>query len=272
MSPDSDNALSTDSRALSPPTGEFLYVLKDYERAVALVTEALDKIDQAKHLVGQDYALSAAMDKVRWYSDRIRDANIDGIDRRMRVSVWEHLLKESRLTTVMSARDIDAIRKQLQDNPPPLNEETVIGTFTELFGNRHASFRKGLYDLFASLCRGFKSNEAFKISKRVILDGAMHTHGGWNHWSGARDQVNDLERIFLLLDGRDPSVVRMDDRLSAILSSARRAKDDRIDTDYFDVRLFKNGNLHIWFKRKDLVDAANKLIAEHYGPTLAAGN
>jgi SAM-dependent methyltransferase len=34
------------------------------------------------------------------------------------------------------------------------------------------------------------------------------------------------------------------------------------------VRVFKNGNAHLWFLRDDLVDAANKVLADYYGAVL----
>ena len=41
--------------------------------------------------------------------------------------------------------------------------------------------------------------------------------------------------------------------------------------DFFRVRIFKNGNAHLWFTRKDLLAKVNKLLAEHYGAALGDG-
>jgi predicted RNA methylase len=35
--------------------------------------------------------------------------------------------------------------------------------------------------------------------------------------------------------------------------------------------VFKNGNAHVWFKRDDLLEKVNLLLAEHYGAALGAG-
>lgn len=49
------------------------------------------------------------------------------------------------------------------------------------------------------------------------------------------------------------------------------ARQTEVETDYFKVRIFKNGNAHLWFTRKDLVAKVNKLIGEYYGEVLADG-
>ena len=44
-----------------------------------------------------------------------------------------------------------------------------------------------------------------------------------------------------------------------------------IEGDYFRVRVFKNGNLHIWFERDDLLQSVNLLLAEYYGEAIGDG-
>lgn len=42
------------------------------------------------------------------------------------------------------------------------------------------------------------------------------------------------------------------------------------ETDYLLIRCFKNNNGHITFKRPDLVEKMNKIIAKHYPGALPA--
>src|SRR3546814_17904649 len=44
-----------------------------------------------------------------------------------------------------------------------------------------------------------------------------------------------------------------------------------IEGDYFRVRVFKNGNLHIWFERDDLLQSGNLFLAEYYGQAIGDG-
>ncbi len=43
---------------------------------------------------------------------------------------------------------------------------------------------------------------------------------------------------------------------------------DPFEDDYCRARAFKNGNLHLEFKRPDLLDKLNEQIADHYANTL----
>ncbi len=47
-----------------------------------------------------------------------------------------------------------------------------------------------------------------------------------------------------------------------------RSKPDEVETDYMTLKLCANGNLHIGFKRQDLVASINRIIAEHKGAVL----
>jgi hypothetical protein len=44
----------------------------------------------------------------------------------------------------------------------------------------------------------------------------------------------------------------------------------QVENDYLAIRTFKNGNGHVMFKRPDLVDAMNRIIAKHYPGALPA--
>jgi hypothetical protein len=52
-------------------------------------------------------------------------------------------------------------------------------------------------------------------------------------------------------------------------SRERRVRGAVVESEYFRFRLYGNGNLHIIFKRADLVAKANKIVADFYGKTLA---
>jgi len=42
------------------------------------------------------------------------------------------------------------------------------------------------------------------------------------------------------------------------------------ENDYFHLRWFKNGNGHLTFKRADLVEQMNRILAKHYPNALAS--
>ena len=88
--------------------------------------------------------------------------------------------------------------------------------------------------------------------------------------------MDDLERILLVLEGLEPSLVPHEERLAHRLQEQRHAtlmgdgdRAGELETEWLVCRWFANGNLHLWLKRPDHIDWINGLIAEHYGAALA---
>ena len=82
--------------------------------------------------------------------------------------------------------------------------------------------------------------------------------------------MNDLQRVFCFLDNRvDEYKPDIKPIRNAIDEAARKGEEYK--DEYFNIKLFKNGNAHIKFNRLDLLDKVNELIADYYGATLGDG-
>jgi hypothetical protein len=73
--------------------------------------------------------------------------------------------------------------------------------------------------------------------------------------------------MFHVLDGKQPPTHLND--AGHVVGHASHQHAGECDTDYFRFKLYQNGNLHVVFKRPDLVAKANKIVADFYGETLA---
>jgi uncharacterized protein DUF4942 len=72
-----------------------------------------------------------------------------------------------------------------------------------------------------------------------------------------------------VLDGKETPDYQQG--ILAAIRTAIAAKERTAETEYFRVNWFGNGNAHFYPLRADLVERANKLIAEHFGEALGAG-
>lgn len=264
-----EHKLSTENFALSPPVGEFEKIIDQRDRTIELMQEGLDKFAQA--MAVSPGWLYSVLNNLNWYGDDLVAHNMKKVIKEVDIMAWNALFKKSNLTTVMNSEDVDKAQKDIQKNAPPCTREAVLPTFVDLFSKRHETFKKGLVDVFRNLSGNYRSHDPFLINKRIILDSAF-SGSFWNSWSHAEQQVNDLNRIFLLLDGFDPGAVAKKMQISGTLAEARRAGEAKIETTYFECRFFKNGNIHLWLSRPDLVDKANKVIAEYCGRVLGHRN
>lgn len=115
----------------------------------------------------------------------------------------------------------------------------------------------------------YKTNakNRWKLSRKVIIGYAVtQTCGRWRtQWNGRADHLQAIDRIFHLLDGRGFGEVDEHGRpipgsfLGPLCSKIQevQAANTPYETEYFRFRCFHNGNLHLEFKRMDLVQEFN---------------
>jgi predicted RNA methylase len=187
---------------------------------------------------------------------------------------WRHLLDFCGFDALLDRQAREEFETALREDPPAFNATNCAATFGEIYGNRREYFLRGIANTFMRLDRRFRSHNGFKIGGRLIIDGAVSYYGTWNSYD-RRDTLFDVERIFWELDGK--SVKSMRDEINSVVPAVEAASRDRyslpavVQGDYFRVRVFKNGNLHVWFERQDLLEQVNKLLAEFYGEVIGDG-
>lgn len=258
--------ITTTTCRITPPLNDFEKIIGSHDKALKLAKQGLELLYEATQ-AGGGLGLSSAFSNVRWYSENFVKSAMQEVEKNARKQSWRKLLEKSNLASIMAANDIQKIEDQLEDNPPKITRKTVISTFIELFDNRRLSFERGLVDLFKSLSGKFKSHDPFKINKKIILTNCF-THGNWVSYSSSARQLNDLNRIMLVLSDKDPGSLKYDEQLSEKLSQhAQKSNEDYTD-EYFKCKIFMNGNIHIWLLKKELINEANKIIAEYYGKSL----
>jgi GGDEF domain-containing protein len=151
------------------------------------------------------------------------------------------------------------------DEPPELTEENVFATLERVRGDAGMIFKRGIAVSFSRLEKRFKTHDGWKLGSRVILDRVFDENGWWNYHRGHEDTMNDIERVFTVLDGKSFKHCEINAALRDNCRIGRGPRQAQITTTYFTVRVFKNGNAHLWFTRDDLVAKVNKLIGEFYG-------
>jgi hypothetical protein len=179
------------------------------------------------------------------------------------------------LDKLMDKEAKEQFRAQIEKDPPPATAENCFATLERLVEDRQSIFRRGLANAFSKLDRRFRSHDGFKIGARMVLGQMLSPDGWWNHWRHHDDTLIDVERVFAILDGkpqpeRDGGIVGAIKLAKQSAGLGHSAGQFEAESDYFRVKVFKNGNAHVWFKRDDLLERVNLLLAEHYGAALGA--
>lgn len=250
-------------------------------RALEMLGLAFDQMQAACALAGEAMAIARncapSVEAYSWdakceafaASSIKRDSFLMNRRRLIDRNIWTHLLDFMGLEPLMDRQAREEFREGLRTDPPEATAENCFATISGLIGDADIIFQRGLANAFSGLDRRFRSHDGFKVGARICLSYALRDFGGMTERTEAT--IRDVERVFLVLDGKAHG-----SKFGSITQALREATGWKrmqatVENDYFKIRSFKNGNVHLWFLRDDLVERVNKLLAEYYGETLGAG-
>ncbi|MGO7779459.1 DUF4942 domain-containing protein [Rhizobium ruizarguesonis] len=238
--------------------------LSAFQRARAAEAEAKEQMDEAVAMLKVAAPFAAGLFSTREVKDLTDRHYIDG-------RVWDSVIHSTELNHLMDKKAKDDLRQQLMTDAPEFTEENAYATIEHFAAEAGMIFRRGIAAMFSNLDRRFRSHSGWKIGSRVILNSMFGVDGWWNYHRDHRSTLQDIERTFLILDGRKP--VADYAGIVGELDNARRldgrgARQTEVHSEFYTVRIFKNGNAHLWFKRDDLVAKANRMIGEYYGEVI----
>lgn len=212
----------------------------------------------------------------RTTAQRFADKARKQIDRAM----WLHVIDATDLERLMDRQERDSFRSSLSSDCPEWTVESVAATLERVAGDAGMLFKRGIANAFASLDRRFRSHDGFKVGGRIILDRAFNEWGGMERRPS--ETLRDIERVFQTLDDdkNGTSAEQIAERAAGaglgnwLEAEARRNRSRPlvIEGDWVRVRIFGNGNAHLWFTRPDLVRQVNLLLADYYGEAIGEGS
>lgn len=194
--------------------------------------------------------------------------SLDTYRKHLDACVWMHLVAVTGMEKMMDRTAFEELRKTLCEDVPEVTEDNVRATLEGLACDARLIFQRGLARAFIELDSRFRSHDAFKLDARIILTNVFDSWGSWSHHAGMRDTVRDVERVFAVLDGKEPDGHGLIQAVTDSRGGGFSARQGYVETAYFRIRTFKNGNAHLWFTRPDLVERANQELAAYYGDVL----
>lgn len=257
--------------------------------AVTKVEEAYDALATAEQTV-HAIPLPTTLGRGTHYFPKIAVSKDKRGDMREQIDslAWRSLMDKSGLFTFMDkkARDDwyvqtrtskDKSSREEKDKVPVFAFDLIATTFQSIHSNRGHYFRDGLVRLYRSLSWHFKTNNPRMLGKRIIQEWAFDTWLNSTNFPTSlryenRDKLDDLERVFRVLDGKE-ELPHTQSLAAAYGHYVVKNTNKEVWVDaggYFKLKGFKKGTLHIEFLRPDLVDEANRIIADAYPNALPA--
>ena len=125
---------------------------------------------------------------------------------------------------------------------------------------------RGVINVFRGLSWNYKTNCPCKFGSKIIVNNLVR----WDRWgfhliTGQQtDRLVDLERMLHLFSGkpipdnRENITIRLDGHIQSVQGK------ERYEDEMFRIKYFKKGSAHITFRKPELVDRLNDIIAKHY--------
>ncbi|WP_416233797.1 DUF4942 domain-containing protein [Escherichia coli] len=207
-----------------------------------------------------------------WLMEKPETA-MKAISRNIDRGIWKDLMKKSGMLSLMDAQARYEWYKNLEgEDIPAVSEANILSTFEQLHQSKGEVFERGVINVFKGLSWNYKTNSPCKFGTKIIVTGLVKCDrwGFGLNWGWQRDRLADIERMLVLLDGKPVPDNRADvtRRLGDHIHENRHS--NHYEDEMFVIKYFQKGTAHIVFKRPELVDKLNDIIARHYPGALAA--
>ncbi|HDW2395912.1 TPA: DUF4942 domain-containing protein [Enterobacter cloacae] len=246
--------------------------LKQIEQLI----QQLDSISRLTSEIGggtaQDWAMKAGHHYDNWLTEKA-DKAMPAVTRNIDRSIWRDLMLRSGMMALMDAQARDQWHKNLEEGDlPAISEANILSTFEQLHLNKMDVFERGIINVFKGLSWDYTTNSPCSFGKKIIVNNLV-AYNRWGfslNWGWRRDQLADLERMLFLLDGKPIPDNRGDVTIRLMDHIRDNPSKDIYEDDFFSIRYFQKGTAHITFKRCDLTEKMNDIVAKYYPGMLAA--
>lgn len=249
------------------------------DAALSLIEILIHKLDDISRLtssIGGDVAKHWAMRQGHsfdcWLVQPV-DKAMPVITRNIDRSIWRDLMLKSGMLTMMDAEARSQWAKNLEEGDlPAISEANILSTFEQLHHNKQDVFERGIINVFKGLSWNYKTNNPCYFGKKIIVNNLVK-HDRWGYslnWGWRRDQLADLERMFYLLDGKTIPDNRHDVSIRFMDFVRDNPHQQIFEDELFTICYFQKGSGHITFKRLDLVEKMNDIVAKHFPGMLPA--
>lgn len=187
---------------------------------------------------------------------------IEAARQTLKKDAWGALVDRLELRRLLSIKRREELDEQIQKGKdlPDITEANILAMFEQQAANVETYLEEAVREVFEYLRprrSGYKTNSEFEIGKRVVLSYAVErgwTRGAFRVHHRRADYINAIDRVFSLLDGKGGTGRTHHGPLYDAITDSQNGTGE---TEYFKFKCFKNQNLHVEFKRLDLVARLN---------------
>lgn len=193
---------------------------------------------------------------------------ITKVQKEWKQKAWSMIFDRSGMKKVLSIKRRAELDKQLHENGnslPDITPENILALIHDGMSKATDYAAEAVYEVFDWLRpwnNRYKTNEQWKVGSKVVLtcmvESAYLSGGKFRVKYYHQKELVALDNVMHMLDGRGPLKGYQGPLIDAIQASPKGIG----ETDFFKFKCFKNSNLHLAFKRQDLVDRLNYVAGQ----------
>ena len=244
-----------------------------YVQACQLVDEGYRTLAKAQNLLDATFSSHA-----RFTSFDVIESHTTGFDLKERLDVtilntvvrlrkgaWRRILDLLEIDKIVTVKRLEEIRKNIENGALPDIRVENIYDMVMSFAQNAPAFReelvKEVYEILRPHPRWskeYKTNSQDQVGKKVILTWMIENKygGGFRmRYGRSHDELMAIDKVFHLLDGQGiPEGYE-----GPLIDALQTAGDGKGETNYFVFQCYQNNNIHLTFKRLDLVKLLNQV-------------
>ena len=190
--------------------------------------------------------------------------------RKHRRDAWMNVFKLTQFHRWLDRKQSDQFIRDIETNGNiPFTADNIKGTLENVLSQRGRLFEQSVANVFDELTRyfngntnhteGWKSNDSYKVNLKLVFPwGCEFSYGSFSMaWGrGVIDVYNDLDRILAVFDKK--TLDRVYSVQGALQNAFRNCRTPgTCESEYFEIRYFKKGTIHLKWKRRDLWEQFN---------------
>jgi hypothetical protein len=239
-------------------------LVRVYEAAASEIRDCFARLEKTKDTLNASFSRQGheihLHDGFNHYLHLDADATIG----RIRRDAWELIIERLDLRKFLSIQRWKELEGMLaKDELPEITVENVRSVLRGFMNQAPAMLEEAVEEIF-NLLRPhhseYKTNSEEEIGPKVILEYMVDTGWSGNYQVNYRQHpdLTAIENVFMALDGARTDKRNHYSDLSQAINQCTKGN-NTFETDYFKGRVHKNGNLHLEFKRLDLLKRLNQI-------------